>query len=110
MIKKFSLMVVLTAMLIFVSGNSQAEATEVFVGNFNDGSAVYLLTETVVLKSRTPYTFNCRVRVGYDYLNYFFYPVDGTPYYKNSEGYSGHVFGGQSPVAANVYRYVVSHY
>lgn len=110
MVKKFSLMFALAAMLIFAVGNSQADAAEVYVGNYSDGSAVYLITETVVIRSRNPYAFNCRVRAGYDYLNYYFSPMNGSPYYRNSEGYSGYVFGGQSPVASNIYRYVVNHY
>ena len=110
MIKKFSLMVVLAAMLIFVGGNSQANAAEVYVGNYSDGTGVYLLTETIVIRSRNPYAFNCRVRAGYDYLDYYFSPRNGSPHYRNNEGYSGYVFGGQSPVAANIYRYVVNHY
>lgn len=111
MVKKFSMMIVLAAMLIFVgSFNNQVEAREVYVGNYSDGSAVYLLTETVVIRNYRPYSFNCRVRAGYDYLNYNFFPVNGSPYYRNSEGYEGYVNGGQSPVASNIYRYVVNNY
>ena len=68
------------------------------------------MTHTVSLNSRNPYSFNCRVRAGWDYLNYSFYPYNGSPYYRNSEGYSGYVHGGQSPVAANIYRYVVNNW
>ena len=110
MVKKFSLMIALAAMLIFVGGNTQAEAAEVYVGNYSDGSAVYLLTHTISINSRSPYNFSCQVRAGYDYLGYSFYPYNGSPYYRNSEGYSGYVFGGQSPVASSIYRYVVNNW
>ena len=83
---------------------------EVYVGGYSDGSSVYLLTNTVNIQSYNPYRFTCRVRAGYDYLNYSFYPYNGSPYYRNSEGYEGYVNGGQSPVASNIYRYVVNNY
>ena len=111
MIKKFSLMMMLAITLVFVGiQGSQVEAAEVHVGNYSDGSRVYLLTNTIVIRSYSPYSFNCRVRAGYDYLDYYFYPYNGSPYYRNSEGYAGYVFGGASPVAANIYRYVLNNY
>lgn len=111
MLKKFSLLAVLAVALILSGGFSQnAEAREVYVGNYSDGSAVYLLTETVVIRSYRPYSFNCRVRAGYDYLNYRFFSYNGSPYYRNSEGYEGYVHGGASPVAASIYRYVVNNW
>jgi len=109
MFKKFFSVMILAAVLVFV-GNSQVEAREVYVGSYSDGSSVYLLTETVVIKSYSPLRFNCRVRAGYDYLNYQFYPYSGSPYYRNNEGYSGYVFGGSSPVAASIYRFVRDNY
>ncbi len=111
MVKKLLSVFMLAALLVICGGqNGKAEAGEVYVGNYSDGSAVYLLTHTVSLNSRNPYSFNCRVRAGWDYLNYSFYPYNGSPYYRNSEGYSGYVHGGQSPVAANIYRYVVNNW
>ena len=111
MIKKLSMLMILAVALIVSGGlNQKVEAYEVYVGNYSDGSPVYLLTHTIVIRSYNPYSFNCRVRAGYDYLDYNFYPSNGSPCYRNSEGYSGYVFGGQSPVAANIYRYVTSNY
>ena len=111
MTKKIFLAMALAFALVVVGGNSsKAEAGEYYVGNYSDGSPVYLLTHTIVIRSYNPYSFNCRVRAGYDYLDYNFYPSNGSPCYRNSEGYSGYVFGGQSPVAANIYRYVTSNY
>ena len=110
MIKKFSLMMVLAVALIFAGQSSQAEAGEVYMGSYSDGSSVYLLTHTVYIRSRSPYSFNCTVRAGRDYLDYSFYAYNGSPYYRNNEGYSGYVYGGQSPVAASIYRYVVNNW
>lgn len=110
MIKKFSVMVALAVAIIFSVSQSQAAAEEVYVGNYSDGSNVYLLTHTIVIKSVRPYSFNCRVRAGYDYLDYYFYPVNGSPYYKNSEGYRGFANPEQSPVAWNIYRYIANHW
>ena len=107
--QKFLSVMVLAAVLIFV-GNNQAEAREVYVGSYSDGSKVFLLSETVVIKSYSPLRFNCRIRAGYDYLNYQFYPYNGSPYYRNNEGHSGYVFGGNSPVAASIYRFVRDNY
>ena len=106
MLKKFSVAFMLAVALIFAGAQNQAGAEEVYVGNYDDGSNVYLLTHTIVIKRVRPYSFNCRVRAGYDYLDYYFYPVNGSPYYKNSEGYKGFANPEQSPVAWNIYRYV----
>ena len=104
------LAVMVLACALMIAGGAKADAAEVYMGNYSDGSPVYLLTNTVRIRSYSPYNFTCRVRAGYDYLNYSFYPSGGSPYYRNSEGYSGYVFGGASPVAANIYRYVTSNY
>lgn len=109
--RKFLGVFVLAVALILVGGqNSQAEAAEVYVGNYSDGSPVYLLTNSVYINSYRPYSFTCRVRAGYDYLSYSFFPVNGSPYYRNSEGYEGYVNGGASPVASSIYRYVVNNW
>ena len=105
------LALVLAISLVFVgSQHNQAEAAEYYVGSYSDGTSVYLLTQTVNIRSYNPYSFTCRVRAGWDYLNYSFFPRNGSPYYRNSEGYEGFVHGGQSPVAANIYRYVVNNW
>ena len=111
MAKKFFAAMILAIAIIIASGQTYAaSAAEVYVGNYSDGTAVYLMTNTVVIRSWQPCRFGCRVRAGNDYLTYDFYPVNGSPYYSNSEGYAGYVNGGQSPVASNIYRYVVNHF
>ena len=111
MLKKcFATMLLAFTLIIVSSQSSQAEAGEVYVGSYSDGSSVYLLTHTVNIRSYSPYSFTCTVRAGRDYLDYSFYPSNGSPYYRNSEGYGGYVYGGQSPVAASIYRYVVNHW
>ena len=100
--KKFLSVMILAMALIFV-GNSQAEAREVYVGSYSDGTTVYLLDDTV---AGGPSSFSCTVRAGSSYLYYDFYMRGGSPYYKNNEGYSGYVYGGQSPVAAAIWEYV----
>ena len=112
--KKVMSVIILTAALILISSqNNQAEASEVYVGSYSDGTAVYLLTETVNINQRNPhgYGFTCRVRAGGDYLSYRFW-ISGITveskrtHYENSEGYSGYVHGGSSPVAEAIYNYV----
>jgi len=107
--KKFLSVMLLVAAIFFVS-NPQAQAYERNVGSYSDGTPVYLLTESINIRSHSPYRFTCTVRAGRDYLDYSFYPSNGSPYYRNNEGYSGYVFGGASPVAANIYRFVTSNY
>ena len=87
-----------------------AEAAYVYVGTYSDGTNANLVTESVYIRSRRPYTFTCTVVYSGISLHYSFYPVNGSPYYRNSEGYEGYVFGGQSPVASNIYTYVVNHW
>lgn len=109
--KKFFIAIILTfALITAVEQMSKVEAREHYVGNYSDGTAVYLLTHTIRIQSYRPYRFSCSVRVWRDYLDYHFYPYNGSPYYRNSEGYEGYVNGGQSPVASNIYRYVVNNY
>lgn len=111
MTKKFFSAMILAFALIVAGGQiSKVDAAEYYVGNYSDGTAVYLLTHTIGIESYSPYRFACTVRAGRDYLDYNFFPRNGSPYYRNSEGYSGFVFGGESHVAANIYRYVVNHY
>ena len=110
MIKKFFVAMMLACALVIVGQASGAEAAEVYVGNYSDGTAVYLLTHTVSIRSHNPYRFSCTVHVGRDYLDYSFYPYNGSPYYRNSEGYEGYVNGGNSPVASSIYRYVVNNF
>ena len=110
MFKKNFFAIILTAAIFFVANQNSVEAREIYVGSYSDGTKVHLLSETVVVKSYKPLRFNCRVRVASDYLNYSFYPRNGSPYYRNNEGYSGFVFDGQSPVAVAIYRFVRDNY
>ena len=112
MLKNFFAAMILAAALIVVGQTSTAQASEVYVGTYSDGSAVYLLTETI----RHSNGYICTVRAGGDYLDYQFYYVRGlgrTPgywHYSNSEGYSGDVYDGSSPVAAAILNYIQNNY
>lgn len=109
MAKKIFVAMMLAFAIVVAGGQPSTANAEVYVGNYSDGTAVYLVS--VSIHSRNPYNFHCRVRdSNYIYLNYHFYPRGGSPYYRNNEGYEGYVFGGQSPVAANIYRYVINNY
>ena len=111
MLKKLTSLLILAIALMFVTAqDNRVEARQQYVGSYSDGSDVYLLTETVIIQSRHPYSFNCTVKVGYDYLDYSFFPYKGSPYYRNSEGYEGYVNSSASPVASAIYRFVVNNY
>ena len=100
MMRKFFVTMMLAVALVLVS--SQAEAREVYVGTYSDGTAVYLLTETVRYAGRnTSISFWATVRAGSDYIDYTF---EGNMY-TNSEGYSGNINDGYSPVARAIYNY-----
>lgn len=111
MVKKIFSVMILAAALIFI-GNNQAEAREVYVGSYSDGTAVYILTETISKKHYTngEFLYTCRVRAGRDYLDYTFGGNDNqddmATWYKNSEGYSGGVFTSNSPVARAIFMYI----
>ena len=109
MVKKF-FAAILLACVLTVAGGAKADAAEIYMGRYSDGTAVYFLPQSLGIESYSPLRFYCTVRAGRDYLNYNFYPYNGSPYYRNSEGYSGYVFGGESPVAANIYRHVLNNY
>ena len=107
--KKFLSVMLLAMTLIFVSG--QAEAREVYVGSYSDGTAVYLLTETINFRNiNTSYEVTCTVRAGGDRLWYGFECLGGSVSYRNSEGYNGYIDDGSSPVAAAIYRYIKNNY
>jgi len=113
MLKNFFAAMILAAALIVVGQTSTAQASEVYVGTYSDGSAVYLLTETI----RHSNGYICTVRAGGDYLDYQFYYVRGLRgvggghwEYFNSEGYSGSVYDGSSPVAAAILNYIENNY
>ena len=108
--KFFAAFFLATLLMVTCAPTDTASAAPVYMGNYSDGSEAYQLTESVRIQSRHPYTFTCTVRYDYSYLDYSFFPVDGSPYYRNSEGYESYVFGGQSPVAAHIYRYVVNNW
>jgi len=108
--KKILSVMLLAMALIFVAGqNNQAEAREVYVGSYSDGTAVYILTETIGQVGGGRWC-GCRVRAGRDYLDYSFYHNNGNPTYENSEGYKGYCFDGSSPVAAAIWRYIQENY
>jgi len=84
-----------------VNQANQAGADEVFVGNYNDGTPVYYLINSL---SGDPRNAFCTVRAGQDRLDYHFFYKNNILYYKNSEGYEGGVYGGQSPVAEKIWE------
>ena len=112
MLKKISVVLCLLAFFIMAGEiYPTSEARPVYVGTYSDGSDAYLMTETVYINSYHPYAFTCDVIYYNNYANslhYNFYSSNGSPYYRNSEGYEGYVYGGQSPFAANIYRFVVT--
>ena len=114
MVKKFFAVFFLVT-IIFVGGQvSKVEAAEVYVGSYSDGTSVYLLTHTISKNYYgSRFVFKCQVRAGGDYLNYVFEGDDNmddmATTYRNSEGYSGGVYGGNSPVARAIYEYICRH-
>jgi len=109
MMKKMFVTLFLSFAIIML-GTQNSEAAERYMGTYSDGTDAYLLTHSVNVTSYHPYTFTCTVRYTGNYLHYSFFPRHGSPYYRNSEGYEGYVFGGESPIAANIYNYVVNHW
>ena len=113
--RKFLATMFLAFTLVIVgSQRNQAEAYEQYVGNYSDGTAVYLLTETISksgLGARAV-AWQCTVRAGNAYINYtFIYAVMQRSYtYENSEGYKGNVYDGSSPVAAAILNYIRNNY
>jgi len=108
MLKKFFSVILLATVLIFVGNN--AEAREVYVGSYSDGTSVYLITESVRYRAVGGGAWDCRVRAGRDYLNYQFWVEDTGWQYRNSEGYHGYAYNGSSPVAAAILNYIRNNY
>ncbi len=74
---------------------------EVYVGSYNDGTKVYVLTDTIKFNGGN---FTCTVRAGQDQLHYRF---DGQNY-SSSEGYHGNIHDGNSPVELAIYNYCMN--
>ena len=99
-----AIMMMAFALVVVGSLDNQAEAYEVYVGTYSDGTAVYLLTESIDKKSRnTSYETTCTLRAGNVYLDYGFERMDGRIGYRNSEGYHGYIDDGSSPIAYKIY-------
>ena len=111
MVKRFSLMLVLITAFIIINGNNPVEAREVYVGSYSDGTAVYLLDETIKERNYSnSVRYWCTVRAAQDYIDYEFWAgsnSSSTWYYKNSEGYSGAVYDGSSPVATAILNHIL---
>ena len=112
MVKKLFAAMILAFTLVVAGQTSTAEAGEVYVGTYSDGTAVYLLTHTVQRVSGAHAGgYVCTVRAGGDYLDYTFTLSAARGWqYKNSEGYSGKVYDGSSPVAASICDYLRNNY
>ena len=110
MLRKMFLAFALAASLIAAAPMAPASAQSYYMGTYSDdGSDAYLLSETVKIYDYSPLRFNCTVYCG-DYLYYSFFQRNGRPYYRNSQGYEAYVFGGDSPIAANIYRFVANNF
>ena len=104
--KVFFAMLLAVTLILIGTQNNQAEASEVYVGSYSDGTAVYLLTDSIRSNGRQGIQdYTCRVRAGRDYLFYNFWYGNSWEY-SNSEGYSGYVYDGSSPVAAAILNYI----
>ena len=119
MVKKFFAAMILAFALVVAGQTSTAEAGEVYVGSYSDGTAVYLLTHTVQRRSESAASVHedggggyvCTVRAGGDYLDYTFTLSAARGWqYRNSEGYHGYVYDGSSPVAASICDYLRNNY
>ena len=111
MFKKFFAVFFLAAALVVVGQIPKAEAAEVYVGSYSDGTAVYLLTETIRSNGRQGVQdYTCQVRAGSDYLRYHFWYENSGWKYSNNEGYSGYCYDGSSPVAAGICNYLRNNY
>ena len=106
MVKRVFLVFALAVSLMAGVPLASASAESYYMGTYSDGSDAYLLSETVSIFDYAPLRFKCTVFYGDTYIYYRFFQRNGSPYYRNSEGYEAYVFGGESPVAANIYRFV----
>ena len=110
--KKIALMMFLTIAIIFAGSQvNQAEAREVYVGTYSDGTAVYLLTQTVQkFAAGRAGAYECDVRAGRDYIHYRFEADSEGWHYRNSEGYRDYIHNGRSPIAENILNFLRSNY
>ena len=100
----FAAVMIAFALVVVGSVGNQAEAYEVYVGNYRDnGAAAYLLTETLAGGRGN---FSCTVRSGRDYIRYNFWMAGGGPCYSNSWGASAYVYGTGSQVAIGIWEWV----
>ena len=109
MIKKIFFTAIFALIIIF-SENDFVQAEEIFVGKFKDGCEVFLLTETIDIINKNPHKFSCEVRADDLFIKYFFFAKDGKIFCTNTNGYADFLEGGVSPIAPNIYKYVVNNF
>ena len=90
--KKAITIIMFAVAIILASNQNTAEAYEIYCGTFNDGSEVYLITESV---SGAREGLDCTVRTvrgrSSSYIHYRFDLSHSGLWYENSHGSSGKV-------------------
>ena len=114
-IKKFFLMILFAAIIIF-TGNNQVKAQDVYVGTSNTtGRDCYIMTETIngYIKGRRGITTDVTLKMvrrsdnNIQYLYYQFYE-DGNsaPHFTNSQGYEGIINEYNTPIEWKMYEVI----
>ena len=101
--KKAITIIMFAVAIILFSNPNTAEAYEIYCGTFNDGSEVYLITESV---NGVREGLDCTVRTvrgrSSSYIHYRFDLAATALWYENSHGSSGKVLTNM-PVTKRIY-------
>ena len=88
---------------------NNAEARWQYVGNNSNGESCYLDTDSVSIRSRSPWSFTCTAKAG-KYTHYLIYfQENGSPYFKFNRGKSSYPVDDYT-VANSIYNYVINYY
>ena len=108
--KKIFSVLLLTAIIILVSGQEKVSAYDYYIGTYATGLKAYAMTETLHFESRA--TFQCRVKAAnssgkiVSYIDYWYDGGAGVrPTWSNSQGYSGYVDDGKGNISKKLYDY-----
>lgn len=97
------------AVTLVLSGANLAAASQVPITEI-DEVPVYILTETIEIRSRSPYEFSCTVLFDGDEAQYNFFSKNGEPYYSHKGSGEYRLSNYPYSLAFFAYNYVVENY
>ena len=94
---------------VILNSQSKVEAYY-YVGTYESGLKAYIMEETILGRNgKTYFTIEAVYPSGkYLRVNYMIYYAGTTPYFENSQGFSGRIDRYNTPVEWNAYQFITN--